>query len=67
MAESFGQIRVWEVSVGSERGAVFEDMDVALAFLRAELRDGNSHATMESQLIDWEEYTSRIEWEDMHQ
>lgn len=63
-----GKIRVWEVVLrdGVRDGAeLFDDLDVALAYLRAELRDRfkdlkDRHICLESKLLEPEEYVKLV-------
>ncbi len=58
------EIRVWSVSVDGRRWT-FDDLDAALAYLRAELaNNGARTATLESGQMTHADYLATVETED---
>lgn len=49
------QIRVWTVKVEGD-AEVFNTLDVAVAYLRAEIKSGRQGGSIESSFVDPEEY-----------
>lgn len=59
-----GQIRVWEVGFQESETELFGDLDVALAYVKSELRAGREAVWLESWFMDEAEYKSWVEVRD---
>ncbi len=57
------QIRVWEVTT-DEGGEWFDTLDVAVAYLRGEIRAGKKGGTLESRFVSPEHYQQRMDIEE---
>lgn len=58
-------IRVWSVTVDGRKPSLFEDLDVALAYLRSDIgTNGSERATLRSMRMDPLLYAAEVELED---
>lgn len=59
------KVRVWTVVIDGRPPATFDDLDVALEFMRGDIgTNGSASAVLESELRDYDEYVRGVERED---